>query len=165
MKYLIALSLLFTSMAQAELLSSPLPYNNYQDWRQSDQLFYSTFNVGEQWKDWSGGRSTVEPLNLVDQINLCYQYNGGWNHLFNECVIEDEAALVNYLEATEEAERFGFHFSAPTQIKEVDEDLASLDPEQLDWNNYSNWSPQQQLYFSTLSQSEQDGEIVPWTLD
>jgi hypothetical protein len=40
-----------------------------------------------------------------------------------------------------------------------------MDPATLNWNNYANWSPEKQLYFSTLGQQETDGQIIPWKLN
>ena len=150
MRLIWLLPLLFIASAQAQVFSSALNYGNADNWRAHDKLFYSSFNAGEQWENWPSRKYTVEPLNLVDQLNLCYEFGGGWNHYFSDCVIEDEDLLIQYLEATEEAERFGFHFSAPTPAKPVEEDLSSLDPAQLDWDNYARWSPEKQLYFSTV---------------
>lgn len=165
MRYLVLLGFVFTSVAQASLLSSRLNYDHYDGWRNYDQLFYSTFNNGEQWKTWSSARYEVESLNLVDQLNLCYAYGGGWNHYFNECVIDDEDQLLSYIEAVEDAERFGFHFSAPAIEPDDEEDFTTLDPDTLDWDNYASWSPEKQLYFSAIGEGEIEGEIIPWTLD
>ena len=165
MRYLFLLSLAFTSVAQASLTHSVLDFDQFENWRFNDQLYYSTFNEGQQWKPWADDRYTVEPLNLVDQLNLCFAHEGGWNHYFNECVIEDEDQLVDYLEAVEEAERFGFHFSAPAFNQEIETPLSELDPETLDWDNYQYWSPEKQLYFSTIGQNETEGAIIPWHLD
>ncbi len=155
----------FPFIAQASLLSSELKYDYYQSWRQSDQLYYSTFNSGEQWKPWPAARTTFDNLNLVDQLNLCFAHGGGWNHYLGECVIEDEDKLVDYLEAVEETQRFGFHFSAPALNLETETDLASIDPKTLDWSTYERWSPEKQLFFSSLSQGEQGGTVIPWQLD
>ncbi len=165
MRYLLLLGLGFTSVAQASLLSSELNYDYYSDWRNKDQLYYSTFNSGEQWKSWKDDRYTVERLSLVDQMNLCFAHNGGWNHYYNDCVIEEEAQLLSYIEAVEDAERFGFHFSAPSLKLETEEAFTDIDPATLDWDNYEAWSPEKQLYFSTLNQNESDGLIIPWQLD
>ncbi|NCP67378.1 hypothetical protein GW756_04155 [bacterium] len=165
MKFLLLLGLGFTSVAQASLLSSQLNYNQYGDWRNNDQLYFSTFNNGEQWKPWKNDRYTVDPLTLVDQINLCFAYGGGWNHYYNDCVIEDEDQLLDYVEAVEDAERFGFHFSAPAYNIETEENFEDIDPADLDWDNYVNWSPEKQLYFSTLDQQEENGVIIPWKLN
>ena len=165
MRYLLLLGLLFTSVANASLLSSKLNYDHFDSWRNNDQLYYSTFNNGQQWKDWPASRSEIEPLNLVDQLNLCFAFEGGWNHFFNECVIDDEDQLLGYMEAVEETERFGFHFSAPSLNLEVEDNLADIDVNSLDWDKYETWSPEKQLYFSTLDQNETEGVIKPWVLD
>ena len=86
MRWCLLLLLGLVSVAEASLLSSRLNYDHYDGWRHNDQLYYSTFNHGEQWKTWSAQRYTLEPLNLVDQINLCYAHGGGWNHYFGDCV-------------------------------------------------------------------------------
>lgn len=156
---------LFVSVAEANLISSKLNYEHYADWRKADQLYYSTFNSGEQWKPWKNNRYAVKPLNLVDQLNLCFAYDGGWNHYLNACVINDEDQLLNYLEAVEDAERFEFHFSAPAYNIESEVDLRNQDPAILDWDNYKAWSPEKQLYFSTLGQNETEGSIIPWQID
>lgn len=165
MRYLFLLLLGFSSIAQASLDGSKLDFESFGQWRFQDQLYYSTFNVGEQWRPWSDSRYTVEPLNLVDQLNLCFSYGGGWNHYFSECVIEDEDQLLDYLEAVEDAERFGFHFSAPAFNRQTEVALSEIDPSTLDWENYENWSPEKKLYFSTVGQNETNGEILPWQLD
>lgn len=165
MRYFLLLGLVFATAAQASLISSKLGYENYSGWRNSDQLYYSTFNSGEQWKNWNTSRYEVSPLNLVDQLNLCYAYKGGWNHYFNDCVIDDEDQLLDYIEAVEDAERFGFHFSAPALALETEEDFTTLAPEAIDWENYGAWSPAKQLYFSTIGQAEQNGEVIPWKFD
>jgi|GEM_PF-5790229 len=157
--------LLMSSVANASLISSKLGYDNYKGWNNNDQLYYSTFNSGEQWKGFKTPEYTVESLNLVDQINLCFAYKGGWNHYFNDCVIDEEDQLVAYLEAVEDAERFGFHFSAPAYQPETEEDFTMLDPATLDWSHYAEWSPEKQLYFSSIGQGETEGEIIPWSLD
>ncbi len=157
--------LVVSSVANASLLSSKLNYDHYDSWRNNDQLYYSTFNIGEQWKPWAATRYEIEPLNLVDQINICYAYKGGWNHYFNECVIDDETQLLGYIETVEGAERFGFHFSAPSLNLEREEDLSQIDPTTLNWEDYEAWSPEKQLYFSTMDEEESDGAIIPWKLD
>lgn len=165
MQYLLLLAIGLTSTAQASLISSKLNYNYYSNWRNADQLYYSTFNSGEQWKSWKSNRYTLEPLNLVDQLNLCFAHSGGWNHYFNDCVINDEDQLLNYLEAVEDAERFGFHFSAPAYNMETEVDFRNQDMATLDWDKYSSWSPEKQLYYSTIGQNETNGVIIPWQLD
>lgn len=152
MRILWLLPVLVFSVAQARLDYSALDYEPYQQWRHDDKLFFSTFNAGEQWKNWKTSQYTLEPLNLVDQINLCYEFEGGWNHYFGDCVIEDEDMLVQYVEAVEEAQRFGWHFSAPALNKTEDPDLTTVEPENLDWENYDAWSPQQRLHFSTFGE-------------
>lgn len=165
MRYLVLAALGFSSVAQASLISSKLDYDQFENWRYEDQLYYSTFNQGQQWKDWPHDKYRVEPLNLVDQLNLCFAHGGGWNHYYNDCVIDDEDQLVDYIEAVEAAERFGFHFSAPSFNRDVDEDLSEIDPTTLNWDDFENWSPEKKLYFSTLDENESDGEIIPWQLD
>ncbi len=165
MRYLLLVALGFSSVAQASLVSSELNYDQYDNWRFQDQLYYSSFNSGEQWKAWSNDRYTVAPLNLVDQLNLCFAHGGGWNHYYNDCVIDDEDQLIDYLEAVEEAERFGFHFSAPAFNREVEDNLSEIDPATLNWDEYEMWSPEKKLYFSTLDQQESGGEVIPWQLD
>lgn len=158
----LSVMLLLPMIAQASLLSSQLGYRHYQSWRHADQLYYSTFNNGEQWKSWPSSRYELEPLNLVDQINVCYAHGGGWNHYFNDCVIDDEDQLLSYIEAVEDAERFGFHFSAPALVPEAEEDFTQLSVEEVDWEHYASWSPEKQLYFSTLGEGEKDGAVIEW---
>lgn len=164
MRYLLLCSLFLSATAQASLSYSRLDFEQFENWRFNDQLYYSTFNHGEQWKSCSNDRYTLEPLNLVDQLNLCFAYGGGWNHYFNDCVIEDEDQLVSYLEAVEDAERFGFHFSAPAFNREIEVPLSEIDPSTLNWDEYHTWSPEKQLYFSTLNQQETEGELKPWDI-
>ncbi len=131
-------------------------YKTYEDWTQGDQLYYSTFNDGEKWT-WHSALNKPEPesnLTLVEQINLCYDYGGGWNHYINNCVIEDESVLLDYVKALEYAEQNTFYYSSPPKNTEKAPEVFEGQEDRFNWKNLKHWSPEYQLHFSTFNTGE-----------
>ncbi len=154
-KYLIAsLALFYSSAAFA------VNFQYYPDWTLSDKLYYSTFNEGEKWKwHWSLDKPKEDTLTPAEKINLCLNYGGMWSHYEDDCVFEEDTYILDYIEALEAGEPV--HYSAPN--KEVDIDPRNIDPATLDWAEFENWSPEIQLYFSTVNEQEKEGILKPWS--
>ena len=141
-----------------------LNFDRYGDWLMTDQLYYSTFNEGEQWY-WRHDFNTPPPeetVSLAQKIQFCHRFKGTWSHIEGDCVLIPGEYILDYIEFVETGGE-GYRTSAIT--RQTDIDPSTIDPATLDWNDYENWSPALQLYFSTNNEGETNGALKPWSFE